>query len=275
MSTHPVLVLLQQALDQIRSLNVQIHPSPQHSRRLFDKALPEGCDSEENPCGKPIRADLLHEIRLTSSLQPLLEKGDALIGLALFEAAKRLAKCHVADNVEGDEVEPVSHVENRLGSLVPRRWATFPEPLHHQVDVALDDGLLLAQALLAETMAQLSSDKGVVVSRLGENIRREPSGAVKLGIFLKLLALCHGAIVVAVNVLPGFGRGIDQFVGRYSHNRAILVGNSKQIARPPPAVDANGARKSTGAVEERTRIVPERVEEKIVDDAEGSVTDQL
>lgn len=164
-STHPVLVLFQQSFDQIRPLDVQIHPSPQHRRCLLDKIFPEAGNLLKTPRGKPVHADLLHEVCRASCPQSLFEECYAVVNLALLETAKRFTERQVTDDIKSDEVEPMPHVENRLGGLCRALFARSRvgkaaclQLLHHQIDVALDDGLLLAQAFLAEAMAELSSD---------------------------------------------------------------------------------------------------------------------
>lgn len=115
----------------------------------------------------------------------------------------------------------------------------------------------------------------MVVSGLGQDMRRESPCPVELGVLLKLLAFRHSAIVVAVDVPPGVGRGVHQLVGCHTHHGAIFFRDSQQVARPLSAKDANGARKSRGAIEKRAWVLPERVEEQIIDGIESAISNQL
>lgn len=242
----------------------------------------ESCDCHKKPGCEPVSSKFFHGKCLASVSKSLFDVCDAFVQLASFEAAKGFTKSQIANYVKGDVVEPVSHIKGCLGGLRGALfagsrglWTTLPQSLHHQVDVTLDNGLLCAQTLLAEAMAQLPTEEGVVVSRLGQHAGEKASGPVESHVLAKLLAFGHSAIVVAVDVLPGLRRGVHEVIRCDTNDRPILLGEDEQVARPLSAENANDARKSRGAVEKRAWVVPEWVEEDVVDGGQCNVSDQL
>lgn len=197
-----------------------------------------------------------------------------LVKLTLFKTSERLAKGQISNNIKGREVVPGFQIKGRLLRSLDR-GATLPQTLDEEINVAFDNVLLCAEALVAEPMAELPSDQGMVVARLAQNVGRDASGAIKGKVLAKLLALYHGTVLVAVNVLPCVGIGVQQGIRRGADNGAVRLGEVQQVTGPFASEDPDCAWEPGRTIQERAGILAQRMKVEIVDDDEETVSDKL
>lgn len=84
---------------------------------------------------------------------------DPGVVVAALERVERVREHEVADDVEGDEVEPVHEVEHLS------RHGALTQPRDQHVDVVLDHGLLLVHARVREGVGELPPEAAVHVVR--------------------------------------------------------------------------------------------------------------
>lgn len=132
--------------------------------------------------------------------------------LAAVEAVEAVGEGEVADDVEGEEVEPRHDVEDLAGR------GLLSELGQEQVDVLLHDGLLLVHAVGAEGVVELAPQPLVVLvvaADEAERVARE----VESGL-LGPLGL-PGAVLE--DLWPADGPVDSEVVRRDAHNGAIFL----------------------------------------------------
>lgn len=112
----PVLLLAQQAPDEVRPLDVEAHPPLELLGRPLAVFPAEPRVAAREPRDHVPQPQQLERRPDRLPREPLLDVLDHLVLLAALEAAEGFAEGHVADDVKGCVVVPVAHVEFRLGA---------------------------------------------------------------------------------------------------------------------------------------------------------------
>lgn len=154
----------------------------------------------------------------------VLEYGlDPRVVVAGLEAVERVGKREVPDDVERRKVEPVHNV-HRITGLGELR-----EPLHQEIYVFLDDGLLLVHGGLAERVGQVSTLPAVDLGRVASNDGDVVAGKEEVG---NLPKLGPAATAMMVDFGPCHGALHSYQVWSDAHNRAIFVVHVDCLANP-------------------------------------------
>lgn len=279
----PVLLLAQQAPDEVRPLDVEAHPPPQLLLRPLAVLPAEPRVAPGEPRDHGPQAQQLERRPDRLPRQPLLDVLDHLVLLAALEAAEGLAEGHVADDVEGCVVVPVAHVEFRFGAwwfFIPipslrSRYASFSESLHQQVDVSLHDRLLVPKDLVAETVVELSPDESMVITGLPQKGGGDAWGLIEERGLSELFSLDHRPVVVRVDILPGIRIREQQFVGPDADHRAVFLHHGQEFCGPFAPQHGYHIREAGGTVGEGPGEVPERMQEDVVEASQYIEYDQL